>query len=109
MAAGFAIQPERIPEFRRRLSRTVAQLGAPSVRGLAIDSYLPFSEISLELVADLERLAPFGAGNPPLVLASRDLTLVSHRRVGRNGEHLVLTLEDSSGFQEEIDLVGRHR
>ena len=92
MAAGFAIQPERINDFRRRLSRTVAALEAPPVAELAIDAYLPLSGLSLDLVADLERLAPFGPGNPPLALASRAVKLASHRKVGRNKEHLLLNV-----------------
>ena len=59
MAAGLSIQPERIGEFRRALSRSVqAMLGqAPPRPPLQIEAYLGLDEINLELVADLERLA----------------------------------------------------
>lgn len=99
MAAGLAIETQRIPQFRRGLAREVdrMQVAAPPEPSLAIDGYIPFSELSLELVADLERLAPFGPGNPPLTLASRNLHLVSQRAVGRSGEHLLLVVEDETG------------
>ncbi len=96
MAAGLAIQPERIPTFRRALSRTVeAMVSAEALEAtLQVDGYLGLEEISLALVEDLARLAPFGAGNPRLTLASRGLTLKSHSKLGRGGRHLQLIVED---------------
>ncbi|MCZ7543431.1 MAG: single-stranded-DNA-specific exonuclease RecJ [Anaerolineae bacterium] len=81
MAAGLSIEPARIDAFRRALSRTVrAQCDALAAEpALRIDAYLPLSELSLDLARALRRLAPFGAGNPPLTLASRDLALSSYR------------------------------
>ncbi len=96
MAAAFALPPERIPEFRRALSETVAgMIGELRIEPtLSIDGYLPLSDLSLELVSDLERLAPFGPGNPKLVLVSRDLRFREHKSLGRTGEHLQMLLED---------------
>ena len=98
MAAGLSLAPERIPEFRRGLGRTIAAMLAQAEArpGLAIDGALPLADLSLELVADLERMAPFGPGNPPLTLVSRDLTLRGGRKVGRNGEHLLLHVADAA-------------
>ena len=102
MAAGLSIDPERIPEFRRKLSRSVAlQLAhAGTEPTLLIDGRLPLSEISLDLVADLERLAPFGPGNPRLVLFSPDHALVAERTIGRYSEHRLLTVEDETGARQ---------
>jgi hypothetical protein len=58
-------------------------------------------ELSLRLVEDLERLAPFGAGNPPLVFATRNLKLNGYAVVGRANEHLQLTIVD------ELDHIQR--
>lgn len=104
MAAGLSIQPERIPDFRRALSRTVTGMmkKAEITPRLQVDGYLSLSELSLDLVRDLERLAPFGPGNPPLTLASRNLKLRSHRVIGRTGEHLHLTVEDENGQSESV-------
>ena len=77
MAAGLSLAPDRIPEFRRALSRTVEamSLEAAVTPGLQIDGELPLSDLTLDFAADVERLAPFGPGNPPLTLVSRDLTV----------------------------------
>jgi len=99
MAAGLAIDPERISDFRIALSRTVQEMGIGIQREkeLQIDGYLTLPELSLGLVEDLERLAPFGAGNPPLVFATRNLKLTGYAAVGRANEHLQLTIEDELG------------
>lgn len=94
-AAGFAVEPERIPELRRALSNAVAArvevLPEPE---LAIDAYVTLADLSLDLVAEIDRLAPFGRGNPALTLAVRDLHITSEAPIGRTGEHRRLTVED---------------
>jgi single-stranded-DNA-specific exonuclease len=92
MAAGLSIEAERIPEFRRALARTAAAMLGPSPEpaALRLDGEMPLDALSLELVDDLERLAPFGPGNPPLVLMARGIHVESSRAVGRGGEHLLV-------------------
>lgn len=104
MAAGLSLDAQNIPEFRRALDRTVrAMLGETTLEGtLQIDGYVTLGDLSLELVADLERLAPFGPGNPPLALGLRDLQITSHSAVGKNQEHLLLTVEDRSGNAQRV-------
>lgn len=104
MAAGFGIMAERIPEFRKALSRTIESSLAkqPQSLDLAIDAYLPLENVTMDLVEDLDRLAPFGSGNPHLVFASRDLVLQSSSPIGKTGEHLQLIVEDKSGVQRRV-------
>jgi single-stranded-DNA-specific exonuclease len=104
MAAGLTIDPEQIPEFRRALSRTVSEMfGEVKDKAiLQIDGYLPLADLSLDLVEELERLAPFGPGNLPLTLVSRGLSLISHSAVGRTGEHLQLIVEDEEGTAQRV-------
>ena len=104
MAAGISINPERIPDFRQGLSRTIRAMtvDAPSEASLSIDAFVPLSRLSLDFVDDLERLAPFGAGNPPLTLACRDLKLISHTPIGRARQHLRLVVEDQDGVSQEF-------
>ncbi|MBN1665492.1 MAG: hypothetical protein JW862_00320, partial [Anaerolineales bacterium] len=104
-AAGLALPSDRIPDFRRGLAQAILQqLEGQTLPGpqLQIDAYLPLAELSLELVGELERLAPFGAGNPALNLASRDLQLVSQRAIGKTGEHLRLVVADADGNQQNV-------
>lgn len=104
MAAGLTIDPERIPEFRRALSRTVLETcrAVEERPALQIDGYVPLADLSLDLVEELERLAPFGPGNPSLTLASKGLVLKNHRTIGRTGEHLRLVVEDEAGTVQQV-------
>lgn len=104
MAAGLSLPAARIFEFRRALSFVVRDMGAglPATPVLTIDGYLKLSDISLELTADIERLAPFGNGNPPLTLGTRDLKIVSRKGLGRRGEHLQVEVEDDAGGRRRV-------
>ena len=99
MAAGLSLDRDHIQEFQRAISRTIQEMGVEIQREkkLQIDGYLSLPELTLDLVSDLVRMAPFGAGNPPLVLVSRNLRLTGYAAVGRNSDHLQLTIEDEYG------------
>jgi single-stranded-DNA-specific exonuclease len=99
MAAGLSIEPDLVPEFRQGLSRVVKEMIGEmgTVPRLQIDGYLPLTDISLELVDDLERIAPFGPGNPSLTLATRGVTVRSARTIGQGGEHRLIIVEDEGG------------
>ncbi len=104
MAAGFSIDPQQIPNFRRGLSCTIEAdiKGELPAFELKIDTYLNLEDISFELVEDLEQLAPFGPGNSSLILAARALTIKSKSLVGKTGEHLQLIVEDRSGASQRV-------
>jgi single-stranded-DNA-specific exonuclease len=104
MAAGFGIDPERIPELRRALSRTVAAMLAEAhiETGLRIDGILPLAELTPALADDLGRLAPFGPGNPPLMLAAERLQARRGKKVGRNDEHQLVIVTDEAGGERQV-------
>lgn len=104
MAAGMSLPAERIFQFRRALSGVLRDMGGaePTAPALAINAYLQLPELSLELTEDIERLAPFGNGNPPLTLATRDLKLASRKSLGRRGEHLQVEVEDEAGNRQRV-------
>ncbi|MYD11133.1 MAG: single-stranded-DNA-specific exonuclease RecJ [Chloroflexi bacterium] len=104
MAAGLSLPAERIFQFRRALSGVLREMGGgePSAPALDVSGYLQLPELSLDLAADIERLAPFGNGNPPLALATRDLKLASRKGLGRRGEHLQVEVEDDAGNRQRV-------
>jgi single-stranded-DNA-specific exonuclease len=80
MAAGFTVAEEKIEAFAafiaERLAHAVAAAGG--VPALTIDAPLAPDGASAELLAQLERLAPFGVGNvePRLALAAARIGFV---------------------------------
>ncbi|MBN2304231.1 MAG: hypothetical protein JXQ72_07135, partial [Anaerolineae bacterium] len=102
-AAGLSLHADNIPAFRRRLSNTLREIRDPSIRpGLDLDAYVSLDELSLDLVRELNRLAPFGEGNPRITLATRDLTLKSAAFLGRTKAHRRLTVEDANGTRHTV-------
>jgi len=104
MAAGLRLKPEHIPDFRRGLSRAVEHaLGrAAEAPPLPVDGFVPLTDLTIELVEDLERLGPFGPGNPPLTLASTGLTVRHQAAMGRSGEHLQVFVQDTGGHTKRV-------
>ena len=102
-AAGFSIDTQRIPELRTALSRAITeQVETFPERELIVDAYVELDELSLDLVDDVGRLAPFGQGNPPLTLAVRDLRVVSDAPIGRLDEHRRVTVEDAQERRQTV-------
>ncbi len=100
MAAGMSLPKENLPAFRKGLSKAIEkQLGdivfeEPT---LQIDAWLALTDLSLDFAESLELLAPFGAGNPELTLATRNVRLKSVKEIGKTKEHLRLNVEDEHG------------
>ena len=97
-AAGFTARREALPEIRDRLI-AVAEEQLQNVRlepRILVDGQVPLSAVRGSQVAWLSRLGPFGAANPQPTFVSRDVTIAAARRVGKQGEHLRLTLRDGA-------------
>jgi single-stranded-DNA-specific exonuclease len=105
MAAGLSLTKENLPAFRKGLNKAIEKQLGEIVREeptLQIDAWLTLDEVNLTLAEGLELLAPFGAGNPELTLATRRVTLKSAQEIGKTREHLRLTVEDESGRTQSL-------
>jgi single-stranded-DNA-specific exonuclease len=104
MAAGFSIRSENVAAFRAGVSAHVSEQWAAGRAQFANDQ-LPITnyfsvawrDVSAALAEQIERLAPFGAGNPRPILRSGHLRLVRVEPLGRDGQHQMLYLRDVSG------------
>ncbi|MDD5306044.1 MAG: single-stranded-DNA-specific exonuclease RecJ [Deltaproteobacteria bacterium] len=91
-AAGFTVEKGRVGEFKRLLVEFAREnLRLVEGKGVVCDARLQPVEITRELLADLERLGPFGQGNPEPVFDVDGLYVLDKRVVGR--EHLKLELK----------------
>jgi len=108
MAAGLALDPSRLPEVRQRISEDVRRQadGLDLTPSISIDAYLKLPELSLESVLEMERLAPFGAGNPPITLAVRNVATIDIASIGKTGEHLQVIIEDEDGATRRVMFWG---
>lgn len=77
-AVGLALPCDRIPELRRALDAFARQRLTPEdfVPTLEVDAEVPLNRVSPDLYNSVQRLQPFGMGNPEPVFVSRDVRLV---------------------------------
>jgi single-stranded-DNA-specific exonuclease len=101
-ALGFTIETERLPALRAAFSQGVAdQLelpvdSEPHEFRVALAGYevvatgeVRLGEITREFLAELERLAPYGSGNPEPVFVASDVVLAGEPRLmGQSGKHV---------------------
>jgi single-stranded-DNA-specific exonuclease len=97
-AAGFTIKNELVPELLERLDRLaddqLSQLELqPTIKA---DVRLPLSELSPEFIKYLKWIQPTGMGNPQVYFVSENVTVKSSRQVGRDSNHLKLTVTDGA-------------
>lgn len=103
MAAGLTVQAGTIDELRARLDAVVeGSLTEEELEAsLQVDLVVDLAAVTSQTVSDLDRLSPFGSGNPEPVLATRGVKVVSSRFVG-GGQHLKLVVEQDGRKLEAI-------
>ena len=88
-AAGLTIAPERVEAFAAAFAAHAdATLTDDDLRPVTrVDAIVPGAKLNLDLCAELGRLAPFGLGNPGVVLLVDGCELAELATVGE-GKHL---------------------
>jgi len=112
MAAGLRIEPAKIEAFTEAfVARANQVLTAKDLEPtLRLDAEVPLGCITESLVRDLDRLAPFGQGNPKPRFASPTLALEGEpRTVGKTGEHLSFRLTDGRTHLKAIAFGQSHQ
>ncbi|MCZ6631975.1 MAG: single-stranded-DNA-specific exonuclease RecJ [bacterium] len=102
-AAGFSVPAENYPDFQARLVADAAERLSDDdlLPQLDLDVMLKPSEISLETVDQLSRLAPFGAQNESPRFMARDCQIVDVRAVGQ-GAHLKMSVDTGARVCDAI-------
>jgi single-stranded-DNA-specific exonuclease len=95
-AVGFSLQPDRVPELRRRMEvfATVQQGSEPLPENLDCDAELRLTDLTPDFLNALQQLGPFGIGNPEPVFVSYGVRLASAFKVIKE-RHLKLSVEDT--------------
>ena len=104
-AAGLTLKLENIEVFVEKLNKIASEIMkikkfTPEIK---FDAILAMTDISEELVIELERLEPFGIGNPAPKFMYRAIAVDSTRCVGKDDKHIKIRLVDSKKY---IDGIG---
>ena len=97
MAAGFSLMRDKLDAFRAFLADHFANAGAQldSIQTLEIEGLVSPRGAVPQLVEEIARIGPFGAGNPEPLVAMPDVTIAFADIVGR--DHVRLRLQGGDG------------
>lgn len=96
MAAGLTIAGECVSEFAQAFDASVRASTSTSsfVPEIWVDSELSLAELNHQLLAEVQRLEPFGAGNPEPLFLLRGVEVGARRIVGENHLRVLLRQEN---------------
>jgi single-stranded-DNA-specific exonuclease len=98
-AAGIRIACTQVPAFREALNRVAHErlTAADHSPILRIDAEVRLEEVDDALLEFIERLEPFGEGNPPPLFLTRAVEVVGEPTlVGKEQQHLRMTVRQGS-------------
>ncbi len=102
MAAGLAMPENRLNDFRHGVSAALAECVAQFQPELTIDAMVKLADLNADLLATIQQLAPFGAGNPPVTLAVNDVRVERTTVFGRTRAHRRVTVADKTGSTAQL-------
>jgi single-stranded-DNA-specific exonuclease len=84
-AVGFKVRPERIDALRNRFNAYVAGHfpGGSACPRLVLDAEVPLAALTFGLMRDLDKLEPYGAGNPKPKFLASGMQVESPRLIGK--------------------------
>ncbi len=98
MAAGVSLEnAEKIDEMRQRLNDNCSLSEDDLTEKIHIDVPMPLSYISERLISSFSILEPFGTGNPKPVFATKNISLISYDKMGKNRVIGKFRILDESG------------
>lgn len=103
-AAGFTVHRSKLEALHARLLRIAEeQLAGVDLRPhIDVDAEVPLNVFSGDVYQQIQRLAPFGSGNPEPIFVSREVEVLEWSVVGEQGDHLKLKLRQAGVVWDAI-------
>jgi single-stranded-DNA-specific exonuclease len=105
MAAGMTLNLSNVDELRERLNKQAQEtLSAEDFTPItSVDVCCSISDISINVIEQLQQLAPYGVSNPAPKVVLKEITAAEMKRIGSNADHLKLTLKENDAT---LDVIG---
>ena len=100
LAAGLTLAPENIQLLENKMNELMAE--KTIMPKLTIDLAVSPKEVDIDLVNQLEYLAPFGEGNRPPVIKLQSVFVKNVKKIGNKLQHLKLTIYDQHTELEAV-------
>lgn len=109
MAAGFKIKEKNIKELKNNLTKQAEKIKSEDlIPVLEIDAEIKLEDINFELINQIQRFEPFGAGNPKPNFLLRQAPIRHLQYVGSNGKHLKFQVENLKAIAFGQGGLGQH-
>ncbi|MAS28660.1 MAG: single-stranded-DNA-specific exonuclease RecJ [Synechococcus sp. NAT40] len=101
-AGGFTVKPERVAALHEQLNDVAAEWMTSRHQGVVLqpEALLRFDQIDRGLWSSLQKLEPFGIGNPTPLFWARDCEVIDQRQL--RGGHLRLRLRQGETLHDGI-------
>lgn len=109
LAAGFTVTRQNLAQLEECITRLATdQLGHLDLRPeIVIDAELPLSTFTGETFNLIQKLSPFGRGNPQPTFLTRQVEVIECRNFGNRGEWLRLKLKQGNITWQAVDFESR--
>lgn len=87
LAAGLSLKSEDAEAFRKAINAATTLTEEDFVPVVHIDVPMPLEYAGFELAKQLQKLEPFGVGNPKPLFAQKDVVFVGAKRIGATGNY----------------------
>jgi len=103
-AAGFTVQRSQLGALQARLLKIAEEeLAGVDLRPhIDIDAEVSLDVFSGDVYRQIQRLAPFGSGNPEPTFVSREVEVIERSLAGEQGDHLRLKLRQRGVIWDTI-------
>ncbi len=111
LAAGFTVRRENLSRLEDRLMGLARdRLGHLDLRPeIMIDAEVPLSTFTGEAFNLIQRLSPFGRGNPKPTFVTRNVEVIECRNFGSQGDWLRLKLRQASVTWRAVDFASQRK
>jgi single-stranded-DNA-specific exonuclease len=111
LAAGFTLARQNLAQLEQRLvSLATDQLGHLELRPeLLIDVELPLTVLAGDTFSLIQKLSPFGWGNPQPTFLTRQVEVIECRNFGSQGEWLRLKLRQGNVTWQAVDFESQKK
>ena len=110
-ACGFSLKKENLEALRKGLASEMAKIceSNPDIftKKYNIELQLDTSDVTIDLVEQLDLLAPFGNKNPKPLVSCKDVFITDEKYMGTEMQHLRFSATSSSGKKLQCVLFGR--
>jgi len=105
-AAGFTIEKNKLDEFieaaEKKADKLISEKDLEKV--IETDLKIPLSKINIKLAQSLEKLQPFGIGNPQPLFYS-EAGVIDARLFGKTNDHLKIFVKDPTNKSFPLELI----